>query len=535
MSYFAHAYPKSFVGTKATQAASPTVAGVNNGLLIDAGVHSVHLKNQAAPYALGLGTYGFFSPSTNLSVIATSAEVTQGQALELRAASVFPNDKIGQFHGGYAESSKSKLINPKFVSDFYKVVDAVPEQAIVHVGNTNFQDAFTLTFVGPCGAGYTPGTYTNVPTTTSGAGTGLTVNVEVNVAGEIVSIVENQVGSGYVALDTITPDPTTLGHDGVGLECTTTVVAEVGEQACEFEFLCGETYNLFINLYGSPVLRVLDHDSYRVLAAYTGCCPDDAIEPVAVNSTLVFIDWAKQIIESPYLKDFIRPVVFDEQGNPWFATAEEAVAELWPATQIWDNYDTSIAPTPGALGGLRLIGAYTDTEFGNCSFQCTDFYNKEVVKMIVQLRDETGDPCAFDGLCVVQECCGFGGEGFGETYLRELIMSDSYLQNRFSTDQRIREVIQSNEFFNAIDRTQFYTKYVIQHNVPRNYNDTGIHNADQYNLCIYVPAGVTATDLEGFMDRWLTAAGNPLGAAINTNGVKTFSHTACRPVALPTP
>ena len=247
--YFAHAYPKMFVGTKATQASVPlTSAGVDNGLLIDAGVHSVQLKNQAAPYALGLGTYGFFNPQTNLSVNAASAEVTTGQALELRSASVFPEDKIGPFHGGYTESTKSKLINPRFVSKFYKVEDAAPEQAIWHIGNTNFQTALTLGFTAPCGAGYTPGTYTNVPTTTSGAGTGLTVDVEVNASGEIVSIVENQVGTGYVVGDTITPDATTLGHDGVGAECTTTRIDEVGEQSCEFEFLCGETYNLFINL-----------------------------------------------------------------------------------------------------------------------------------------------------------------------------------------------------------------------------------------------------------------------------------------------
>lgn len=534
--YFAHAYPKMFVGTKATQASVPaTSAGVNNGLLIDAGVHSVQLKNQNAPYALGLGTYGFFNPQTNLSVNAASAEVTTGQALELRSASVFPNDKIGPFHGGYAESTKSKLINPKFVSKFYKVEDAAPEQAIWHIGNTNFQTAFTLRFTAPCGAGYTPGTYTNVPTTTSGAGTGLTVDVEVNASGEIVSMVENQVGTGYVVADTITPDATTLGHDGVGAECTTTTVDEVGEQSCEFEFLCGETYNLFINLYGSPVLRVLDHDSYRSLAAYTGCCPDDAIESTPVNSTLVFINWANQIIESPYLKDFIRPIVFDEAGNPWFATADEAVAEGWPATQTWDNYDVNIAHTPGQLGGMRIVGAYVDTQFGNCSFQCTDYFNKEVVKGTFQLRDETGDPCAFEGLCVVQECCGFGGEGFGETAIRELINSDSYLQNRFSTDQRIREVIQGNEFFNAIDRTQFYTRYYIQHNVPRNYNDTGIHNADQYSLCIVVPSGTAATELEDLIEEWLTAAGNPLGAQITANdGPATFGHTACEPVALPT-
>ena len=87
----------------------------------------------------------------------------------------------------------------------------------------------------------------------------------------------------------------------------------------------------------------------------------------------------------------------------------------------------------------------------------------------------------------------------------------------------------------ALPRNAFYTKYVIQHTVPRYNNPTSVHDNDQYNLVIYVPAGITAGDLETLMETWLTAAGNPLGAAITADGVESFGHTACDPVALPTP
>ena len=530
MSYFSHGFCKAFVGTKGDQVAGPGLNGVGNGLLLDAGVPTSELGNAAN---LGLGTYGFFGKDDYLSVNAASATVIAGQSLILAGASLMPNDKIGPFHGGYAESNKSKYINPRLVSNFYKMEDAIPEQAITHVGVTNFQPGTTLGFTAPCGDGYTDGTYTNVPTTTnSAAGAGFTVDVEV-VGGEIVSMVENQVGADYLPGDTLTPDPVTLGWVA-GTECLGTTIDTYGVQDCEFEFLCGETYNLKINLNGAPVLRVLNHDSYRNLAAYTGCCPEGTITPTPVDSTLVFIDWATQIITSPYLKEFIRPIVFDQDGNPWFATAEEAVAELWPATQIWDNY-VSPGYTEGALGGMRVIGAYVDTQFENCSFQCSDYWNKEIVQMTIELADEEGDPCAFDGLCVVQECCGFGGQGFGETYLRELLLSESYLQKFLSTDPRIREITQGNELRDAIDRTMFYTKYVIQHTVPRYNNPSSVHDNDQYNLVVYVPAGITATELEDFMEAWLTAAGNPLGADITANGVKDVGpHVACVPVALPT-
>ena len=533
MSHFNHAFCKAFVGTKATQASVPgTANAVSDGLLTTAGISTAQLKNAAAPNTLGLGTYGFFNKDNYLSVNVASPEVTEGRSLIFASASIFPNDKIGPFHGGYSESNKSKYINPKMILNFYKIESSAPEQAILHIGNTNFQTAFSLLFVSPCGAGYTPGDYVGVPTTTSGAGIGLTVDVTVNAAGEIVSMVENQVGTGYLVADTITPDAATLGHDGVGAECDTTEVATLGAQDCEFEFLCGETYNLYLNLTGNPVLRYLNHDSYRNLAAYTGCCPEDAISPVAVDSTLVMINWANQIVTSPYLKDFILPVVFDEAGTPWFATAALAVTAGWPATQIWANY-VSTGHTPGRLAGIRLIGAYIDTRFGTCTFQTSDYFNKDFVRIEAQLVDETGQPCVFNGLCVVTECCGFGGEGFGQTYLNELIQSEAYLQNKFSSDPRIREITQGDAFFNAIDKDLFYDKYVIQHVVPRYNNPSSVHDDDQYNLVLYVTAGVSGAALETLLTTWLLAAGNPLGAEIAANGVTTFAHVACVPVALP--
>lgn len=539
MSYFSHAFQKAYVGTKATQGSVPgTQNAVNDGMLITAGVSTVALKNAGAPNGLGVGTYGFFTKDSYLSVTAASAQVTSGQSLILAGASLMLNDKIGPFHGGYQESNKSKMINPKLVVDFYKMEAAAPEQSVWHLGDTNFQDGTTLSFVGPCGSGYTDGVYSSVATTTDGVGVGLTVDVTV-FGGEIVSMVENLVGTGYLVGDTVTPDAITLGFVA-GVECDTTEIATVGPQNCEFEFLCGETYNLNIQLHGTPVLRYLNHDSYRALAAYTGCCPEGSIVPVAVDSTLVMIDWANQIITSPYLMDFVRPIVFDELGNPWFATAAEAVAEGWPTTQVWTSY-VSTGHIAGALAGIRLIGAYVDTRFGTCTFQPSDYYGKEVVRIQdISLIDNQGDPCTFTGLCITQECCGFGGQGFGDTYVRELILSESYLQNKFSSDLRIREITQGTDIFNALPPVigttpVFYDKYVIQHVVPRYNNPSSVHDNDQYNLVIYVPASATAASLVTFMTTWLTAAGNPLGADITANGINTYGHAVCTPTAIPEP
>jgi hypothetical protein len=538
MSYFSHAFNKAFVGTKATQAAVPgTANAVNNGFLNTAGVATNALKNTGAPNTLGVGTFGFFDKNNYLSVTAASTAVTQGQALVLAGTSLMGDDKIGPFHGGYQESNKSKYINPKLVTNFYRMTSAASQQSIWHIGVTNFQSgtALIINVAGlACAAN---GTYTNVPVS-GGSGTGMTVDIVV-LGGVVISVVENQVGTGYLVNDLVTLDP----DPSIGLICDEYPIFEViatGTQTCEFEFLCGETYNLFINLNGTPVLRYLNHDSYRLLAAYTGCCPENSIAPVAVDSTLVMIDWAQQMITSPYLKEFVRPIVFDETNIPWFATAEEAVAAGWPTTQVWTNY-VSTGHIPGTLAGIRLVGAYVDTRFGTCTFQTSDYYGREVVQMDISLSDENGDPCTFNGLCVEQECCGFGGQGYGDTYVRELILAESYLQNKFSTDLRIREITQGNDIFNALppvnnlNQPIFYDKYVIQHIVPRYNNPSSVHDDDQYNLNIYLPAGTNPTVFINFMQVWLSAAGNPLGDQILLSGIETFGHTVCPVVPVPDP
>lgn len=509
MSYFPHAFQKGFLGTKATQTATGSRKAVDSGFLTSTGVKTVNLRDTASPYQLGTGTFGFFETAGYTSVNAASAEVAAGKPLILAGASIFQNDKIGPFHGGYAESNKSKMINPRFINKFYKTTGAAPEQEIVHVGMTNFNAGVSTVVITTAGAAFTNGT--NVLTPTGGSGTGLTLNV--TVAGNIVTAVTIATpGVGYANGDVVSVS------DGTS---TTNATITVG-LACNYEFLCGETYNLHLNLYGTPVLRVLNHDAYRDFAAYAGCCAADAIAPTAVDSTLIMLDWAKQIITSPYTKDFIRPIVYTENGTALFATAAEALAGGGLATDIFDLY-VSPGHVDGALAGLRLVGAYVETKFGNCSFQLSDGYEKEIVRIQASIMNNLMDVCGQDSLCVNTECCGFGGEGFGETVLREIVMSESYLQNKFSEDVRIREITQGNDLLNAIDRTILWDRYVIVHSIPRLNNATSLLDNDQYALTIYVPNSFGGSAaFETFMSTWLTAAGSIVE-------LEEFDHISCVP------
>lgn len=521
MSYFNHAYRKSFLGTKATQTASAGVrAGVEKGFLLDAGIASIELSNTAAPFQLGAGTFGFFDPNTYLSVNAASAAVTAGKPLVLAASSLMQNDKIGPFHGGYKESNKSKMINPKFVHKFSKAAGAAPEQSIWHLGNTNL-NSNSVNTVGSlfAGTGYTDGSYTNVAFTST---TGVGFTGDVTVAGGVVTVVTvNKGGQGYAVGTVLTVGAGVPYTAGTVATVTVTDLKYDSKAKCDFTFVCGETYNLRIDLWGSPVLRFLNHDLYKTLAAYTGCCANDAIAPTPVDSTLVMIDWANQIINDLWIKNFVRPIVYTQQGVPLFATAAEAVAAGYPGTNVWSTY-VSPGYLAGTTAGIRLISAYVETKFGNCSFQNSDFYEKEVVQMNLSLTDLTGDPCDFSALCANKEYAGFQGQGFGETVLRDLILDESYLQNHFHSDIRIREITQGTDTLNSVNRNALYTRYVIQHSVPRYNNPSGVYDNDQYALNIYIPTTAAADAFETFMNTWLTAANVPVSLA-------SFSHTAFTP------
>jgi hypothetical protein len=432
MAYFNHAFCKLFLGT---QVSGPAPLNPNpnltNGFLTLAGVPSLNLGNLDSVVPAnnyGPGSYGFFDPNTFQSVDLSFVQNNTCCPLILASASLMTNDKIGPFHGGYKESNKSKMINPKYIQKVYRVDSCVPQQAVVHVGATNF-----------------------------------------------------------TCPNAICVDP-----------------------LCCKQFYCGETYYIRIDVKGSPALRFANHQLYRTLQADGGCCPGPT--PTLVDPTLIFLQWATAIINDPYLSQMVLPIVYDYTGVPWFSSAAQAVANGWPATQIFANYPASaqaLAWTDVAPGcaGMSLTGAYVETKFGNCSFEVTDFFEKEPVTILASEVDLNGDPCTFEGLCVVTECPGLQGMGFGEQVVRDLILSESYLQNFFrDSDMRIREITQGFDILNAVNRNALYTRYFILHSVPRFNNPTGVFDNDRYMLEI-ISSGPNAA-LETFLTTWLTNCAN---------------------------
>lgn len=435
MAYFDHAFKKTFVGT--------------NGFVTGDGVATSQLTT---------GQFAFVDPSSWTVPTNVDPSTTLKCPLVLVSGSIHPNDKIGPFSGGYSESVKSKTINPKYVSAFYKVEPCDLQQMQITVGSN----------------------YANQPT------------------------------SG---------EPT--------LSCNLNSGSVVNR-----EFTCNNNYNLRVDIKGSPVLRYLTRNNYYTASAYTGCCAEgvDGIG-APVNPLIVYVQWAYQLLNSPLISPFIQvqvtytqdydattPVWSELAGTDGTNSAANLAALLAyindPSTlPAVDNY----TPETGVgRAGLIITGAYADTRFEDCTFYPNDSIIAflEPVKVYASEVDLNGDPCAFGGVCVSNACAGNQGTGFGESVIRDLIMTEAYMQQPFytGTDLRIREITNGTDVYDVINRSSSYTRYYIQHNVPRFNNPSSTFDNDQYLLQIIVTEGDTVTGIASSAASSNTAASGDVPA-----------------------
>ena len=512
MAYFNHAFKKSFLATGETQNStvitlpdgSTTTASTSDGYLITSGLPTYTLNQLSANAATAIedGYIGWFNPKTNLSVNINDEVFAPCCNLFLAGSAIYSNDKIGPLAGGYQETNKSKMVNPKYVSRFYSVDPCEPQNNVIHVGSTYWTAGGGVLTVDTlvAGTGYDNGTY--AVEVTGGAGTGAILEIVVT-GGTVDSVTVLNPGKGYAVNDTLT---LVGGNDDATVDVATVTDAHAQEGCgitanCCKEFLCGETYSLRLDVKGSPALRFLNHNAYNTVDAYTGCCDPADIAPTVVDSTNVMILWANGLTTNPIVGPFVQIVVQAEDGSLLYAPGTSATFLAANGAITWDNY-VSPGHVVDACAGLILNGAYVDTKFGDCTFQLSDFYEKEPVRLYASEVDLNGDPCTFTTLCVVTECQGLQANGLGETVVRDLTLSEAYRQNFLSSDFRIREITQGNQIISSIDRNALYYRYMLQHNVPRFNNPSSTFDNDQYMLEIFslTPLTTFAIDTAGWLD-----------------------------------
>lgn len=383
--YFNHAFKKVYV---------PATPG---GILA--------IRTTGKTQDLTAGQLGLFDAQTYAAIAAAGSG---NQPFLLVQGNYRTSDKIGKFHGGYQESIKSKTINPRYVSRFFKVTADTAQNQIIEVS-------------------------------------------------------------------------------GIEVEC-------------------GKNYDLRLDIKGSAALKVLNHNLYKTLPAFSGCCADGCAAPCngdPVDPAVVMLQWADAINNDPILAEFILAEV--EVGG--VAADSETYVPITDPVAI-----AALVVT------MTLTVAYVDTKFGNCTFSVSDSYDLEPLFMYVSVVDESGNPCAVKN--TVNSATGEGvteiqaprqASGSGETVLRDLILFNRYLQEPFSDGAvnalRMRE-IEGDQSMTIVDRNGLYDQVCILHNVPRFNNPSGVFDNDQYLLMIHVPTGTNTTTFTNLVSAILTAAGN---------------------------
>ena len=162
---------------------------------------------------------------------------------------------------------------------------------------------------------------------------------------------------------------------------------------------------------------------------------------------------------------------------------------------------------------IELVGAYASTVFEDCSFDVRDHFEIEPVKIYASIVDESGDPCEVYCFSVAEVTTAYQGKGYGETLLQELILAQRYRQEDWTPDVRMREVL-GNTAMSAISRDEKYYVYHILHSVPRKANPDGTMDNDQYLVKLVISeAGFvhgTVAQFEAWMNRWLLNHSNPV-------------------------
>ena len=216
----------------------------------------------------------------------------------------------------------------------------------------------------------------------------------------------------------------------------------------------------------------------------------------------------------------------DTSGDSSKLTGPDSLLEMINDPTTIPDYIAPDGNFSNLRAGMIINGAYVDTRFEDCTFYPNDsiISYMEPIKIYGSEVDLNGDPCAFSGLCMYQSCAPMQREGSGESVIRNLIMTEAYMQQPMynGMDLRIREITNGTDVFDAIDRTYLYNRYYIQHNVPRFNNPTSTFDNDQYLLEIITDG--SETTFSDFVEDWT-------GLTMTTYGAPV----ACTPLVPATP
>ena len=382
----------------------------------------VHTAAGAATIDMTSQKLGLFDPKTNLSLDTTSLDAHNAAVPNLfyfAQGSFYGSDTVGNnpAMGGYQETIKSKVLNPRYTS----FVGKMHSQAAVN-------DAITLTAQYNC-------------------------------------------------------------------------------------FPCGSLGMVRVDLKGSPALRFMDRNMYKVFSSNNLCCTTGESYQ---DPTWVLANIADEINDDDFWSQFVTATLnTSTDGGSSFSAVTASAGSFVTGYNSGSALSTI---TSSNQGQLVLTAAFSSTTFGNCSFDPRDYHEMEpIIITNADVLDENGDVCVTCGT-FAHTANGAQLIGSGENVLRELILSESYRQFHFPVGtknaSRMREIEQGDDLFTYVDRTaNDYNAYYIQHHVPRFNNPSGTFDNDQYMLKVVVRDGGGGTVDADLTTLW-SALGTWAGIAV---------------------
>jgi hypothetical protein len=524
--YFNHAFRKDFfVQSSATGTLGTLLTGT-------------------ATTALTAGQIGLFvktsATGSNSTLVSTGTATTV--PFTLIQGSYFAQDKIGPVHGGYKESVKSKLINPRYISRVMTIAAKQPRQMVVQVPvscgiacdtttrlRVDVKGSPALRFLSHnmyrtldaysgCCSTVDP-TLVKDPVATlllwaDQINTSLIFNtmVQARVYKWVVTTAATAIGvAATTSQVTITVTNTSMLPGmkvvGTGIPANAFISSLVSTTGIVVKYPIQQTAptiatTVSIKAYSDLYSGAQGTFSYTATAA-----GGSATVPTVIPGTGTEAGVGGSAIVSSGIATGANIALTNAGGAYVYSAAADAAAFTY---------------TAGTEPHIELTGAYIETKFGDCTFTPTDKYDLEPLIMITSVVDESGDPCAVSCFTTTNSNTGTNtsandatiiqapiqASGVGETVLRNLILSGRYLQNAYPDSSRVESLrmreIETDPMYTAITRTAFYDQIMILHSVPRFNNPSGMFDNDQYLLVVNVPTGTSASTFTTF----LTASAN---------------------------
>lgn len=330
-----------------------------------------------------------------------------------------------------------------------------------------------------------------------------TVNTDYGVTGSTflgqdgaVALVQIKLAGGATAPTAVKDDVIVFSH-GVDAKCTPPAASSVAWTSFQDRYKVARTQCVTLQRDCGTV-----GNSLPEMQAYYAS--DDSIVPGSI--TIITSGTCNDTYE---LQQYNDTAVVDDCLSPAPVTYKDVAAFRgfqWSDCPCGAG-DSDALPGSPVYAGVRIIGAYADTRFDNCSFEPTDYFSQRPLRIRVSQVDSNGNPCD-KGTKVTPVQYGTVATQTGEWLIRQYLKSLSlHAYGAWSSDPRIRQILDQ-QYLSFIDRNKLYKVYYIVYNQDRfraNFNT--MQPNDKFETIVAFDQGVDTSTFESVFGGYFSQVG----------------------------